>query len=227
VLPKTERPTKLVEACEKYAEAIRIKPDMHEGYLQWDIALRIWSEVLPNTERSAKLDEACEKFSAAIRIKPDMSEAYFHWGTALILWAEALPENERPAKLNEARKKFSEAVRINPDKHDAYNNWGSTLLHLYWTLPPDSSERFSLLKEARLVLGRAEEIQRGAASYNLACVAALLNDHEEARKWLLIAQEFGIDAVKDCESLKNDRDLNNLRGLDWFEVFVSKTCDNA
>ncbi len=69
------------EAGEKYAEAVRIKPDMHEAFSNWGNALSDQAKLKGNTAEGEQFfAQAGEKYAEALRIKPDMHEAYFNLG---------------------------------------------------------------------------------------------------------------------------------------------------
>ena len=73
----------LVEACAKFAEAIKHKPDKHESWYNWGVALADRACLVEGDARAALLVEACAKFAGAIQHKPDEHEAWYAWGAAL------------------------------------------------------------------------------------------------------------------------------------------------
>jgi tetratricopeptide (TPR) repeat protein len=76
---------KYEEACDKYAELIKLKPDLYAAYNNWGLALGD----LANLKGDEKLyEQACQKYEQAIKIKPDMHEAYNNWGSTLAEWAK-------------------------------------------------------------------------------------------------------------------------------------------
>ncbi|MDQ7781066.1 MAG: hypothetical protein RDV41_15325, partial [Planctomycetota bacterium] len=65
------------EAGLKYAEAVRIKPDMHDAFYNWGTALSNQARLKGNRPEGDRLfSEAGLKYAEAVRIKPDMHEAF-------------------------------------------------------------------------------------------------------------------------------------------------------
>ncbi|MBI5937971.1 MAG: hypothetical protein HY850_09005 [Betaproteobacteria bacterium] len=168
------------------------------------------------------IQQACMAYAEAVRIKPDKHEAYHNWGAALAAWARSLEGEARQAKFAEACDKYAEAVRIKPDMHKTYNNWGAALAA--WARSLEGEAKAAKLREVKNVLMQAEALQAGAGAYNLACVAALFGQPDEAREWLNKARQAGTLAASDCEHLQTDSDLDSLRGLPWFTEYLAEVC---
>ena len=117
------------EAATKYAEALRLKPDMHEAFNNWGNALSEQAKLKGNTPKAdALFAEAATKYAEGVRIKPDQHGTFYNWGTALLDHARLKGNTpEADAIFAEAATKFAEAVRIKPDRHEAFNNWGTAL----------------------------------------------------------------------------------------------------
>jgi tetratricopeptide (TPR) repeat protein len=67
------------EAGKKYAEALRIKPDKHDGFNNWGAALLAQAKqkgASPDADRL--FEEAGKKYAEALRIKPDKHEAFYN-----------------------------------------------------------------------------------------------------------------------------------------------------
>jgi hypothetical protein len=120
-------------AGEKFAEALRIKPDMHEALFNWGISLAQQARALVQQDAKAAQDvwqAAGEKYAEALRIKPDKYDALLNWGSALDQQARALVQQDAKAAQDvwqAAGEKYAEALRIKPDKHVALFNWGCAL----------------------------------------------------------------------------------------------------
>ena len=120
-------------AAERYAQALAIKPDMHEAANNWGIALNAEARAIAPTDLAAarRLWAASSKrYAQALTIKPDKHDAAFNWGIALNAEARAVA----PTDLAEARRlwaaaaeRYAQALAIKPDVHDAANNWGNAL----------------------------------------------------------------------------------------------------
>jgi hypothetical protein len=113
------------EVYMKYAEAVKIKPDMHEAFYNWGNALLDQARFKENTpEGDSLFTEVYMKYAEAVRIKPDKQEAFNNWGVALLDQAKLKGNTpEGNSLFTEAYKKYAEAVRIKPDYHEAFYNW--------------------------------------------------------------------------------------------------------
>ena len=112
------------EAAQKYAEAVRIKPDDHEAFNNWGIALSDQAKLKGNTPEADRLfAETAQKYAEAVRIKPDMHEAFSNWGAALAAQAKLKGNTPKADRLfAEAAQKYAEAMRIKPDYDSAHFN---------------------------------------------------------------------------------------------------------
>ena len=72
-----------VMAGEKYAEALRVKPDRHETLTNWGVVLSLQAQRAKGEEAQRLWRMADEKYAEALRIKPDGHKALHNWGTAL------------------------------------------------------------------------------------------------------------------------------------------------
>ena len=72
------------EAGQQYAEAVRLKPDMHEAFFNWGNALWAQAKLKGNTPEGDRLfAEAGQQYAEAVRLKPDKHGAFYNWGNAL------------------------------------------------------------------------------------------------------------------------------------------------
>jgi Tfp pilus assembly protein PilF len=121
------------KAGQKYAQALAIKPDMHEAAYNWGCSLNAEAQAIHAKDLPAaqKLwSQAGQKYAQALTIKPDMHEAANNWGNALSAEARAIQTtNLDLARLlwSQAGEKYAQALVIKPDKHEAANNWGAAL----------------------------------------------------------------------------------------------------
>lgn len=203
--------------------------DWREAAARWaaltDLAPGVdnyWFNLGYSLRKVHSYSKAVDAYAQTTRLKPDLAEAWNNWGTALCSWARRLPEAEQAAKFAEAGEKYAEAARLKPDLAEAWSNWGSSLMCLARALPePEQPAKFA---EAKELLLRAEQVKAGAGAYNLACLYSLSKQPDEARNWLRTARQHNHPIANDCDHLQTDSDLNNLRGLDWFEAFVAEAC---
>ena len=200
-------------ACEKYDKAIAIKPDKHEAYNNWGTTLGDWARQSQGKDAEDLFRQACEKFEKAIAIKPDKHEAYNNWGNTLADWAGQSQGKAAEDLFRRACEKYEKAIAIKPDFHTAYNNWGNALAA--WAKQSKDEVAEDLFRRACEKYEKAESIRQGAASYNLACIAALRGDIEECRKWLKLGEETGTLVTR--EHAMKDDDLKSVRRRKWFK----------
>ncbi len=70
-------------AYQKYAEALRLKPDMHGALSNWGNALSAQAGRKQGEAADRLYEGAYQKYAEALRLKPDTREALSNWGTAL------------------------------------------------------------------------------------------------------------------------------------------------
>lgn len=103
------------EACARYEQALRIKPDKHEALNNWGNALADQAKSKSGADAAPLFAEAYAKFEDALRLKPDMHEALNNWGSALLTQVSRQPAlAERLPLLETAREKLLVAERIQP-----------------------------------------------------------------------------------------------------------------
>ena len=153
-------------AAEKYTEAVRIKPDMHEAFNNWGNLLMQWAQTKTGVEAEALRERADAKYAEAVRIKPDDHAAFNNWGNLLMQWARTKTDAEADALRERAEEKYAEAVRIKPDMHEAFNNWG--LLLMQWAQVKSDAEADELRERADAKYAQAMRIKPDdhAAFYN-------------------------------------------------------------
>ena len=77
----------------------------------------------------------------------------------------------------------------------------------------------TIIKECRKKqFENANAIQKGAASYNLACIYGLRTDKEACLKTLESARDAG--TLPDAGDILNDPDLIGVKDQDWFIEFM-------
>jgi tetratricopeptide (TPR) repeat protein len=206
------------EACAKLKKAIDIKPDSYEAYFYLGAVLSEWAKTsqvhsMPYGSRQSEnlLAQACENFKKATDIKPDFYEAWSNWGVTL--WERAkINQGEQSEKLfAEACENFKKATDIKPDFFQAYSNWGIMLWESAKRKKP-SDENQS--KKAIAMFMKVEELKKGAAAYNLACVWCVLGNEDECSRWLKIGEEEKM--LPNRQYAIEDPDLEAFRDKEWF-----------
>ncbi len=100
------------QACEKYAEALKIKPDIYDALSLWGFALGNLGKTKTGGEADALYTQAYEKCAEALKIKPDMHQALTNWSFALILQGNTKEGTEAQELYSEAREKLLAAESI-------------------------------------------------------------------------------------------------------------------
>jgi len=195
-------PGALEQAMAHYREALRLKPDQAEGYINLGSALM----------KAGRLDDAKAQFEAAARFNPANGMAFYNLGLvleqqgkpaeakaayrhAIELWPDyAEPHNNLGAalqlegKLPAAEAEFAEAVRLQPGLGRARNNLALALLargktaealeqfHLVLRLEPDYPEAHNNLGKAL-----AEQGNLAAAKSEFAEAVRLKPDYADAQ----------------------------------------------
>ena len=139
------------ESCDKYAEAVRLKPDYHEAYGNWGNALTGLAWIKKD---EALFQQAFDKYAEAVRLKPDKYKALNNWGNALSDLARMKSDE---ALFRESFEKYAATVRIEPDNPLCYHNWAGAL-RACAEIVEDEAERDVLLRQAMKKVGKAEQL---------------------------------------------------------------------
>lgn len=163
-------------------------------------------------EQENKWDEAAIRWLALTDLDPTNADYWFNYAYAL--------EGTDEADINTLEKvcnAYNEVTVINSQHEFAYSNWASALLK--WTSKLSGDERELKLVEAEFVAKTLLD-KFPYDTYNLACVRSLQNKTNEARELLIKGQ--GNDAFPSLNHLNDDADLDNLRGLTWFQDLLGE-----
>ena len=96
------------------------------------------------------------------------------------------------------------------------NDWGAALLEQAHGKAPEQGD--ALYAEAREKFLAAEALQPGIASYNLACIHSVRGEYEACQRQLESARDH--KTLPSLDHIRRDPDLDNIRGLEWFQKFV-------
>jgi tetratricopeptide (TPR) repeat protein len=95
------------EASDRFAEALRLRPDYAEAHFKLGTLLQM----------AGRLQEATNHYEQALRSKPDDTDVLCNLGSAL----------QQMGKLPEAIARYEQCLLIKPDDSDAHYNLGSAL----------------------------------------------------------------------------------------------------
>ena len=98
-------------ACEKFRQALVIKPDMHEALFNWGTTLCHQAVTKPRKKADAVLLAACQKYEQAAAFKPDKQQTLLFWGKALSLHTKTKPGTQADADFKAASEKYEQACR--------------------------------------------------------------------------------------------------------------------
>lgn len=168
-------------------------------------------------EKADKLfSNAYQGFEAAIYKDLLISEALYNWGFALLHQAKTKSDEQAIALYQDAVTKFSFCLTIDPDYLGAAIDGGVALMDLARLQKVAGND--SLYLSAQRSFEKANKIQKGSASYNLACVHSLCHDEQACQDALKNAKEHG--SLPNVDDILADPDLLNVANKAWFIEFV-------
>jgi tetratricopeptide (TPR) repeat protein len=122
------------EAGDSFRQALAIKPDSHDAFYNWGLALARQADALaaaPDLDGARTLwRQVYAKYAQALAIKPDMADVIFNWGNTLARDANATAAIDLPVARStwlRAGEKYQEVLAINPKQFQALNGWGLAL----------------------------------------------------------------------------------------------------
>jgi len=114
-------------AYEKYDEALKLSPDMHEALHAWGITLGDQAKTKEGAEADRLFAAAYEKYGEALERDPAAVGVLQAWGITLSDQAKTKEGSEADLLYAQAQEKYSVAVELKPDDPDKLNNWGLAL----------------------------------------------------------------------------------------------------
>lgn len=169
------------------------------------------------SEADHSFKTAYEDFAKVIAKDLLYTETLYNWGFALLHQAKTKTGDEAVKLYEEAIAKFSFCQTVNPSALGAAIDSGVAYMDLARIKEVSPSD--DLYEMAKLQFQRANSIQKGTASYNLACIFALRNDEEACLNALEDSKNHGSLPAKD--DITNDPDLDNIKGYHWFIDFMA------
>ena len=159
---------------------------------------------------------AYQGYAEVLQDDPLRAEALYNWGFALLHQAKTKTGDEAARIYQDAIDKFAFCMLINPNYLGAAINGGVAymdLARLKGVKP--GNELYELAKKQ---FEKANAIQAGTASYNLACIYGLRGDNEACLK----ALETSRDKVTlpEASDILDDPDLVTVKEQKWFVDFM-------
>ena len=159
---------------------------------------------------------AYQGYAEVLHDDPLRAEALYNWGFALLHQAKIKTGDEATNLYQDAIQKFAFCMLINPDYLGAAINGG--VAYMDWARLKKVKSDDTLYELAKKQFEKANAIQAGTASYNLACIYGLQGKNDECLKALEKAHDRG--ALPEADEILNDPDLAGIKEQDWFVAFM-------
>ncbi len=157
-----------------------------------------------------------QDYAEVVANEPVIAEALYNWGFALLHQART-KSGEQAAKLyQDAIAKFSFCLTIEPAYLGAAIDGGVAYMELARVQAVGSND--SLYGRAKNYFEKANAIQAGSASYNLACIYGLRGEKEACLTALEIAKGKG--SLPTPADILDDPDLGTVKNQHWFVAFM-------
>jgi tetratricopeptide (TPR) repeat protein len=166
-------------ACEKYAQALALKPDMHVALYNWGRALFNQAKLKTDKGGAHLFALAGEKFEQALALKPDMHEALYNWAVALSDQAKLKAGVEANRLLTLAAEKYGQALALKPDQQEELHNRAVGLAGQAKLKAGEGTDRLSALAE--LMYGQALTLKADIPGVLADLGIALLNTAKQKR----------------------------------------------
>ena len=153
-------------------------------------------------EGLGKTAEAVEQYSLALARNPENADAHYNLANLLV----------RQQKYERAVAQYKKALAIQPDRIQALNN----LAFAYASMQDYEKAISTLHQLARL------QADNSQVHYLLSSLYAKQNQLAESIKWLETAFKGGF---KNCDLIKTDQDLQNVRSSQDFHDLMSRYCN--
>ena len=135
-----------------------------------------------------------------------------HAADLLMSWATSLGTG---GKFEEAEPVFRESEAIRPDSRALRKNWSSILIRRARA----NRGTPELWDRAREQAQKAEAIDAGSGAYNLACIAAELDDREGVERCMKRSAEYG--QIMGLSHILRDESFAEIRNEGWFRALLT------
>ncbi len=161
---------------------------------------------------------AYEGYAEVVKNDIVLAEALYNWGFALLHHAKT-EENVRAEELyGEAINKFNFCLLVEPNHLGAAIDGGVCYMELARIKQLDINNELYIF--AKKAFENAERIQKGSASFNIACIFGMKENEEECLRYLELSKEYG--SLPDSEEIITDKDLAKVVKKQWFNSFMER-----
>jgi hypothetical protein len=181
-------------------------------------AIKLTTEA--RSSEGGKADQLFKKvyqdYAEVVSNEPVIAEALYSWGFALLHQARTKRGDEAARLYQDAIAKFSFCLTIEPAYLGAAIDGGVAYMELARVKAVDPTD--SLYGRAQNYFEKANAIQAGSASYNLACIYGLRGDKEACLNALEISKGKG--SLPTSADILADPDMSGVIYQDWFVAFM-------
>jgi len=181
-------------------------------------AIKLTTEA--RSSEGSKADQLFKKvyqdYAEVVSNEPVIAEALYNWGFALLHQARTKRGDEAARLYQDAIAKFSFCLTIEPAYLGAAIDGGVAYMELARVKAVDPTD--SLYGRAQNYFEKANAIQAGSASYNLACIYGLRGDKEACLNALEISKGKG--SLPTPADILADPDMSGVIYQDWFVAFM-------
>ena len=149
---------------------------------------------------------------------PLRAEALYNWGFALYHLAQTKVGDEAENLYQDAIEKFAFCMLINPSYLGAAINSG--VAYMDYARLKQVEPNDELYEKAKKQFEKANAIQAGTASYNLACIYGLRGDKDACLKALELSRDKV--TLPDQAEILTDPDMATVVDQEWFKAFLEE-----
>lgn len=159
-----------------------------------------------------------QTFADIVGGEPMRAQALYNWGAALLYQAKAKEGDVAIGLYQDAISKFAFCMLLQPEYLAAPIDSGVAYMDLarLKNAAPDDV----LYDQAKKQFERANAIQAGTASYNLACIYGLRGDGDACMKALQHSKSKA--SLPDVADIVSDPDMANVKDQPWFLAFIEE-----
>lgn len=157
-----------------------------------------------------------QDYAEVVSNEPLVAEALYNWGLALLHQARTKSGDLAADLYQDAIAKFSFCLTIEPAYLGAALDGGVAYMELARVKAVEPND--SLYGRAKNYFEKANAIQAGSASYNLACIYGLRGEKEACHNALEISKNKGYLPI--AADILADPDLYRVKDQGWFVDFM-------